>query len=66
MAECVVDLECRMAWWVRPYLSMAALFVRSVELFLDLDDDRLDRFLDRQSAFIAKHGVRFYCNGKRV
>ena len=66
MARSLVTLECRIAWWVRPYLWSAALFARSVEPFLAPDDDRLDEFVTRQVEFVTRHGVRFYCDGRRV
>lgn len=66
MAACVVTFECRIAWWVQPYLWVACLFVQSVAPFLMLDDGRLDGFIERQVNFVTKHGVHLYCNGKRV
>lgn len=59
MAKTVVTIRCRLTWWVRSYLLAASFFLRSVDSFLDMDDDRLQTFTDRQAEFIAKHGVRF-------
>lgn len=63
--QVTVRLAVKVSWWVRPYLWTAAMFVQTVP-FLELDDDRIEGFIARQAAFVAKHGVRYYCNGKRV
>lgn len=61
-----VVLTAKVSWWVNPYLRAAALFVRSIQPFVDLDDDQIDAFIKRQSAFVTKYGIRFYAGGKRV
>jgi hypothetical protein len=66
MAQVVLQLEIQLAWWVRPYLRAAAVFAGTIEPFLELDDVRLDEFLERQAQFVASRGVRFYVNGKRI
>jgi hypothetical protein len=50
-----VHLTLHMRWWVKPYLFAVALFLKSIAAFID-----------RQVAFIANRGFRFYCNGRRV
>jgi len=66
MANVDLVLTVKMAWWVAPYLGAAALFVRSIAPFVDIDDEQIEAFSKKQGAFIAKHGVRFYIGGKRV
>ncbi|KQZ81877.1 hypothetical protein ASD64_08955 [Mesorhizobium sp. Root157] len=61
-----VHLTVRIAWWVAPYTLAVKAFLWSVAPFFDEDDDRLDTFITRQAEFVSNHGVRFYCNGKRV
>ncbi|SDP40547.1 hypothetical protein SAMN04488061_2878 [Filomicrobium insigne] len=65
MATLTVTLKVRVAWWVRPYLWAATLFAMSVAPFLDVDDDRLESFKERQVTFIAKHGIRYFIDGRR-
>ncbi|WP_159091716.1 hypothetical protein [Aminobacter sp. MSH1] len=61
-----VHLTVHVAWWVTPYLFAVTVFLRSIAPFLDGDDDRIDHFIERQGAFIAKRGVRFYCGERRI
>lgn len=57
MARTTMTLEVRMAWWVRPYLMAAVMAVKTVEPFCDIDDDHLADFVERQAAFVARHGI---------
>lgn len=61
-----VHLGVKIAWWVSPYLWMMARLGRLFFAFRGPDDGQIDRFVERQSSFCTKHGVRCYCNGKRV
>lgn len=62
-----VRLTAKVAWWVHPYLWTTALFIRSIAPFMpDLDNGRIDAFVERQAAFVTRHGIRFYCGGRRV
>jgi hypothetical protein len=66
MANVTLTITVKRAWWVPLYVAAAILFARSIEPFLDLDDNRLEDFIDRQAAFVVCHGYQFSCNGKRV
>ncbi|RWK12532.1 hypothetical protein [Mesorhizobium sp.] len=65
MANLTLAFECKMAWWVVPYLGAVCLFIRSVAPFMD-DEERIEAFIQCQAAFVARHGVRFYLGGKRI
>lgn len=62
----VTTFEVRFAWWVKPYLRLASLFVLSFEPFLDFDDERLDQFVQRQVDFVARHGLKLSADGKPI
>lgn len=66
MATITVTLTVKWAWWVGPYRLAVMAFFWTVVPFLDDDDERLDAFIARQVEFICTHGLKFYCNGKRV
>lgn len=61
-----VVLSVRVAWWVRPYLSILTVFARSISPFVEVDDDRIEAFAQRQSTFIRKHGLKLYAGNKRL
>ncbi len=54
MAHLPVRISTR--WWVQPYLWLVTAFLWTVAWAAD--DDALDDFIERQAAFVTKHGVR--------
>lgn len=54
-----VVFAVRIAWWVKPYLFAAALFLKSVRPFVEECDGRIEGFIERQADFVARHGVSF-------
>lgn len=62
-----VTLTAKVSWWVQPYLWTAAMLVRSIAPFVpDIDDERTEAFSQKQAAFIASHGVKFYAGKRRI
>ncbi|WAX93193.1 hypothetical protein N7E70_015960 [Aminobacter sp. NyZ550] len=66
MNSVTVHFAVRVSWWVKPYLIAASLYVRAVSPFLDVDDDRLDGFVEQQAEFVRRNGIRVICDGKRI
>lgn len=62
MAKTTVNLQCRISWWVRPYIWAVSIFLQSVAPFLNPVGDGAQSFIDKQIEFITKRGVRFVVN----
>lgn len=57
MAQVEMKLTVRLAWWVVPYLKVAALLAMPLAWFAD--DEQIENFVEAQSAFVISHGIRF-------
>ncbi len=66
MATVIMNLSCKLSWWVRPYLMALKLFIWSVAPFIDEDDERFHRFIHGQMHFIIDYGVKLYADGRRI
>ncbi|RWN58754.1 hypothetical protein [Mesorhizobium sp.] len=65
--QVVVTLTAKVSWWVQPYLWTASMLARSIAPFVpDIDDERIEAFSQKQAAFIASRGVKFYAGKRRI